>query len=242
MPKFTPVKPSRFSDTIAAQLKNAILIRDYKPDEKLPSEKELTETFQASRVVVREAIRSLELGGFVSIRQGPYGGAYVRRLGYDRLTEHFIDLFMAGELSVQELVQARLFLETEVVCLAAQNITDEWAEKLRKALAEEQIPTKKHADWVRRNMATDYILMEMCGNRFYAAMLEPLMKLTQEIVLVVKPRRTVIHDPREHQAIVDAIINGNCELAAQAMANHIRNMAERLINLEGDYRKRKGLV
>ena len=52
MPKFTPVKPSRFSDTIAAQLKNAILIRDYKPDEKLPSEKELTETFQASRVVV----------------------------------------------------------------------------------------------------------------------------------------------------------------------------------------------
>jgi DNA-binding FadR family transcriptional regulator len=242
MPKFSSVKPNRVSDNIAAQLKNAILGGGFKPGEKLPSERELTEEFQASRVVVREGLRTLELSGFVEIRQGPYGGAYVLQLGYERLTESYTDLFWAGQLSVQELVQARIYLEPEVTCLAAENLTEEWAAKLKKALASEQVATRNHADWVCRNMATDRVLIEMCGNRFYQAMLEPLIRLTQEIVLVVKPERTIIHDPREHQAIVDAVLAGDGQRAANAMRRHIRNVGESLIGLEESYRKRKGLA
>ena len=43
-------------------------------------------------------------------------------------------------------------------------------------------------------MATDFVFIEMCGKRIYQAMLEPLLQLTQKIVLVVKPVRTFIHD------------------------------------------------
>jgi DNA-binding FadR family transcriptional regulator len=53
----------------------------------------LTKEFQVSRVVVREGLRKQELSGFVEVRQGPYGGAYVQRLGHDRLTESYTDLF-----------------------------------------------------------------------------------------------------------------------------------------------------
>ena len=242
MAGFSPVKSLRTSENIAGQLKGAILGGDFNPGEKLPSERELTETFQVSRVVVREAIRTLELAGFVRIRQGPYGGAYVQRLGYGRLTESYLDLFMAGQLSVVELVQARMHIEPEVTLLAANNLNDHWADKLQAALASEQVPAKKHADWVRRNMATDYVLIEMCGNRFYQAMLEPLIRLTQEIVLVVKPKPTIIHDPREHRVIVEAVLAGNGQTAADAMRRHIENVGRSLIGLEESYRRRKGLV
>jgi DNA-binding FadR family transcriptional regulator len=242
MYRFSPVKPLRTSENIAGQLKDAILGGDFKPGQKLPSERELTEAFQVSRVVVREAIRTLELTGFVNIRQGPYGGAYVQQLGYERLTESYLDLFLTGQLSVRELVHARMHLEPEIVRLAADNLDEYWAEKLKKALAGEQIPTKTHADWVRRNMSTDYVLMEMCGNRFYQAMLEPLIRLTQEIVLVVKPKPTIIHDPREHEAIVDAVLAGDGKAAADAMRIHIENVGDKLIGLEESYRRRKGLV
>ena len=143
---------------------------------------------------------------------------------------------------MRELVQARVYLEPEVTRMAAENVTAQWAAKLREALASEQLPTRNHADWVRRNMATDLVIIAMCGNRLYQAMLEPLLRLTQEIVLVVKPERTVIHDPREHGAIVDAVVAGDGERAAEAMRNHIRHVGERLIELEGSYRRRKGLA
>jgi GntR family transcriptional repressor for pyruvate dehydrogenase complex len=56
MPRFNSVKTFRVSENITAQLKNAILSGDFKPGEKLPSERELTGIFQVSRVVVREAL------------------------------------------------------------------------------------------------------------------------------------------------------------------------------------------
>jgi GntR family transcriptional regulator, transcriptional repressor for pyruvate dehydrogenase complex len=242
MVRFSSVKSLRVSENIAAQLKKAILSGDFKPNQKLPSERELTETFQASRVVVREAIRTLELNGFVAIRQGPHGGAFVQQLGFDRLTESYADLFMAGELSVRELIEVRIHLEPEVTRLAAEHIDAEWAARLEAALAGEQAPAKSHSDWVRRNMATDDVLIRMCGNRLYQAILEPLIKLAQEIVLVVKPERTIIHDPREHQAIVAAVLKGDSRAAADAMRAHIQSVGEKLIGLEEDYRKRKGLA
>lgn len=242
MPNFTPVKTFRVSNHVSAQLKKAILAGDFPPGEKLPSERELTETFQVSRVVVREAIRALEFGGFLTIRQGPRGGAYVQRLGYDRLTDMYFDLFLSGALSVEELVQTRLFLQPEVTRLAAENLTDASAVKLNAALAREQLPTKSHPDWVRRNMATDDVLMTMCGNRFFQAMLEPLIKLTQEIVLVVKPAHTVIHDPTEHARIVEAVLARDGLGAAETMRTHILNVGAQLITLEADYRRQKGLA
>ncbi len=241
MPRFISVKPLRISENVAGQLKNAILKGEYTPGDKLPSERELTEAFKVSRVVVREALRTLELSGFVHIKQGPYGGAYVQRLGLERLSEFYIDLFMTRQLSAQELVQARFLLEPEVTRLAADNISEEWAAKLKKALEIEQIPTKSHADWVNRNMTMDNILIEMCGSRLFQAMLEPLIRLTQEIVLTVKPKRTIIHDHSEHRAIVEAVIEGNGERAAESMREHIKNVGERLIGLEESYRNRKGL-
>jgi len=241
MPKFISAKSVRVSDNIAGQLKNAILSGSIKPGEKLPSERELTETFQVSRVGVREAIRTLEFTGFVNIKQGPLGGAYVQRLGYDRLTESYNDLFLAGLLTVREMVQARIYLEPEVTRLAAESINDKWATKLKIALESEKVPTGKHDEWVRRNTNTDYVLMEICGNRFYQAMLEPLIRLTQEIVLVVKPKRTIIHDPREHESIVEAVLAGDGPAAAEAMRKHIKNVGNSLIGLEETYRTRKGL-
>ncbi len=241
MPDFEPVKTLRISENISTQLKNAILKGDFKPGQKLPSERQLTEAFQASRVVVREALRTLELSGFVRIRQGPRGGAYVQRLGYERLTEYYTDLFLSGALSVGELVEARVHLEPEIARLAAQNLTPEAAARLKQALSREQIPAMKHADWVHRNMATDYVLMEICGNRLFQAMLDPLLRLTQEIILVVKPRRTVIHDPREHEAIVDAVLAGDGRRAARAMRDHIENVGRSLTGLEKAYRRQKGL-
>ena len=63
MLSFTPIKQVRVYEEVLKQLKYSILAGRYRSGEKLPSERELSLQFQVSRVVVREAIRSLEMTG-----------------------------------------------------------------------------------------------------------------------------------------------------------------------------------
>lgn len=242
MPSFLPVKQIRVSDVVFKQLKSAILSGQFSPGQKLPSERELTETFQISRVVVREAIRSLETAGFVTIRQGPHGGAYVKELGFDRVFESFLDLFLVGRMSVAELIQVRQLIQPEVSRLAALHVNAASARLLEEALAFEAAPKPSHAERVKGRMATDLVLAEMCGNRLYQAILEPILRLTQEIILTVKPEKTVFHDHSEHQAIVDAVLAQNGPEAAAATSKHLNTVRSGLLKLEKDFRKRTGTV
>ena len=78
---FSPVQPERVSQLIESQLKEAIIKHHYRAGDKLPSERELAQMFCASRSSIREAIRSLERSGFVVVKKGVQGGAFVIEKG-----------------------------------------------------------------------------------------------------------------------------------------------------------------
>ena len=125
MGRFKPIRQFRISEEVLSQLKESILLGKFKSGEKLPSERELTEEFQVSRGVIREAIRILEITGFVTLRQGPTGGAFVTDLSFDHVGNAFLDLFLSNKVSIPELANVRLFVEPEVARLAALNATEE---------------------------------------------------------------------------------------------------------------------
>ncbi len=239
---FRPVKQNRISEEVLSQLKEAILAGTYRPGGKLPSEKELCEQFEVSRVVIREAIRALELTGFVQLRQGPSGGAYVQDLTLDHLSNAFLDLFLTNKLSAPELLQVRLHIEPEVCRLAARNIDSATTARLEEAFKQEHAGALTHEQWVARNLEIHYLLGRTCGNRYYEAILTPLLDLTREMVLVVKPSHTVIHDHLDHRRIIDAVTMKNADAAAEAMNEHISKVGASLIDLETAYREKRGLV
>lgn len=241
MTTFKPLKQVRVYEEVLLQLKDAILSGRYGPGEKLPSERELSLQFQVSRVVIREAIRALELTGFVTLRQGPSGGAYVMDLSLEHVSNAFMDLFQANKLSARELIQVRIHVESEVARLAAINIHDESSKRLEKAFQAEHDSTLSHSEWVIKNLKIHYILAEISGNRLYEAVVNPLLDLTREIVLVVKPSHKVIHDHREHKAIIDAVSSRDPEYAAAAMVHHVSKVGAALVELESSYRRKKGL-
>lgn len=238
---FKPIKQVRVYEEVLLQLKDAILSGRYRPGEKLPSERELSMQFQLSRAVIREAIRALELTGFVTLRQGPYGGAYVMDLSIEHLSNALMDLFQANKLSARELIQVRLHVESEVARLAAMNINDKSRIRLEKAFKAEHNKTLSHSEWVTKNLKIHYLLAEISGNRLYEAIVNSLLDLTHEIVLVVKPNYNVIHDHREHKAIIDAVSSRDPEAAAAAMVQHVSKVGSALVELEKSYRRKKGL-
>jgi len=239
---FTPVKQTRIAVEIVNQLKAAILSGRFTPGGRLPTERALTEQFQVSRVVVREAIRELEIKGMVKILQGPAGGAYVTDLSFDHLNNAFLDLFVYNKLSVAELIQTRILVECEIARLASARADPEFGRRLQEALESERSGSASHGDFVSRRLQVHQILAEMSGNRLLQAVATSLFRLTGEMILEVKPVKKVIHRPEEHAEIVAAILDRQPDAAAAAMQRHLNQMGERLARLEDIYRKRKGIA
>jgi GntR family transcriptional repressor for pyruvate dehydrogenase complex len=177
------------------QLREAILLGAYKSGDKLPSERELTLQFQVSRGVVREAIRALELSGFVVLRQGPAGGAFVTDLSFNQVGNAFLDLFLASKVSMAEVVQVRSHVEPKVAELAASQITPEYQKQLEDAQDEEFVTPKSHEDRIVRLTEVHQLLAQICGNHFFEATVRSMLKLTAEVILVVEPDHEALHNP-----------------------------------------------
>ncbi|KMY68593.1 hypothetical protein AAU61_02850 [Desulfocarbo indianensis] len=240
MPDFRPIKQTRASEEVLAQLKEAILRGQVKAGEKLPSERELTEQFQVSRGVVREAIRVLEMTGFVTMKQGPSGGAFVTGLNFDQLSNGFLDMYLANKLTIPELNQVRLHIEPEMARLASQRITPAFRLRLEKAIAAERAPVDSYDERMERMTEVHFILAEMCGNYLFEAIDNALIKLTHQIVDAVKPEdHDALHGAGEHDEIAQAVIEGDGEKAAKAMRAHLEKFCQELSRVDLIY---KGLM
>ncbi len=109
---FEAAKSSKISAQIVEQIRKAIFEGNLKPGDKLPSEKELIQTFQVSRATLREALRSLEVLGFLEIKKGAAGGAFVVEMDMQKAMEGLINFFHFKDLSLHDLREVRLILES----------------------------------------------------------------------------------------------------------------------------------
>jgi len=242
MPRFKPVRQLRVSEAVIEQLKESILTGHFKPGEKLPSERDLSEQFQVSRVAIREAIRTLGNSGFITTRQGSTGGAYVTDLTFEYLVNAFLDLFLSDKISIPELHYVRLFIEPEVARLAALNITPEYSQRLMEALEIEELPIASLSVDVDRKQKVHFILAEMCGNRFFEALMRSLLKLTKKVIEAVNPDPDYVHPTGMHRSVVEAVVAGNVEAASEAMKKHTIDFGENFIKMERTYREKNSIL
>jgi len=238
MGRFKPIKQFRISEEVLSQLKESILLGKFKSGEKLPSERELTEEFQVSRGVIREAIRILEMSGFVVLRQGPTGGAFVTDLSFDHVGNAFLDLFLANKVSIPELANVRLYVEPEIARLAALNATKENKNRLMEAQQEEFLSVVTTAARIDQFQRVHLIIAESCQNHFYEAISKSMLRLTYEVVEAVDPDHEALHMPGEHKHIIDAVISANAEAARAAMQIHMEKFRKNLLEMETAYRQK----
>ncbi|ABM23410.1 FadR family transcriptional regulator [Shewanella putrefaciens] len=235
---FKPIKQIKASSEVGQQLKNAILGGDYKAGDKLPSERELIELFQVSRTVIREAIKSLEAGGLVEIRQGATGGAFVKHLTFERLSDACHDLFMMGKLSLPELCQARMLIEPQVARMAAKNCTPEQALILLEADRHEN-DTSAYPDTVTLRSQVHYLLAEMSGNRFLEAIVKSLLILLRNQTMKYEPPTDEIHPLGLHSVIVEAVVAKDEDKAEAEMLAHLEDFNVRLREIERKYKNKQ---
>jgi len=121
---FKPLKNNKkLFEQIPDQNRELILSGLLKPADKLPTEKAWAGQFKTGIMAVREALRTLEQSGLVYIKQGSLGGAFIKDLDTTVITRSISDLMKIGNVTPQELTEARLEIEMAALSFAMERMS-----------------------------------------------------------------------------------------------------------------------
>ena len=112
---FKPLKIRRAFEEISGEIKQMIFSGALKSGDKLPPEVVLAEQFGVSRPTVREALRRLELSGFIRMQKGTAGGPVVVDSILQSIGNLFLDAYRVKKIRTEELTKARLGIEKVVL-------------------------------------------------------------------------------------------------------------------------------
>ncbi|WP_419660462.1 GntR modulated AMP-dependent synthetase and ligase [Desulfosarcina variabilis str. Montpellier] len=80
--------------------------------------------------------------------------------------------------------------------------------------------------------AVHFILAEVCGNRLFEGIIKSIIYLTHRIVKTLLADLLRLHGVGEHDDIVEAVLKGDPEAAATAMALHGKKFGDVFLELE----------
>jgi DNA-binding FadR family transcriptional regulator len=228
-----PVRRENLPATIAAELRRRILQRDLKPGDRLPGHRELAAMYTVSVGSVREAISMLVSAGLVETRAGR--GTYVLEGGEVR------ELGVAPPRSlerkeVEELVEAREAIESELAARAAERASAAEVEKLDRAVERMRVAAANPDEYPDADVEFHLALAEAAGNRYLLrAMLDIRTLLKQDMELGAEAAIRRFGDLRvsveSHRELVRAIEARDPETAREVAVRIVRRNRDFVLGL-----------
>jgi GntR family transcriptional repressor for pyruvate dehydrogenase complex len=235
---FKPIRPKKLYQEVVDQIRELISGGELKPGDKLLSERDLAERLQVSRPSVREAIRYLELMGFVEIRRG--GGTFVRDTKPDDIIRPLAMFLTVERSSLLEMFEVRRTFETAAARMAAERATPEEVSRMAAALEamRERFNARDSEKGEEADVEFHTIVSEATHNGLLIRLFRTLSADFSSAVSVARRRLYMdAENPRklvaQHRRIFAAIQKRDPEGAARAMREHL-SYAER------ELRKRMG--
>lgn len=194
----------------------------------LPAERELVAETGLSRAAVRDALRILETEGLIEIKQGRYGGSIVRQPANDALDKP-IALFVRGrQVSLGELIEARVAVEPTIAELAAQRRTLEELAALAELTAELGEAIGDVPRFLDANVRWYLALADACHNDLLRAFVSSIAGLilaeTGKQGMAPEPTRRLIL--QSHRRVLQAVESGDAVAARRRMERHVAGYAE----------------
>jgi GntR family transcriptional repressor for pyruvate dehydrogenase complex len=231
------IRQPKVSDIVMEQLEAMILEGTLREGEKLPPERELAQQFEVSRPSLREALQKLEAKGLVYSRQG--GGTYVtdavERAFFDPLAE----IMATSPEAHFDLLEFRHALEGISAYYAALRGTDADRQviKLRFQALAEAHELKDSAVEAKADAEFHLSIAEAAHNVFLLHVLRALFGLLEKSIISSletlytreQSRREI---PRQHEALLEAILAGDPKEARKAVHTHLAFVEENMLSMD----------
>jgi GntR family transcriptional repressor for pyruvate dehydrogenase complex len=203
---------------IARAIADGIVAGEYRPGDKLPSERALAARYGVSRPLVREALRSVEELGLIETQPGR--GTFVRSEAAPGVHRGVEVAILRRGVTAQQLSEARLTLEGEAASLAATRATPDDLALLDVAL--ERLEHSESIEHVRNDLAFHLAIAAAAHNPVIEMMLEAIAPQTAALMLrSVGDPDVMVRSQPYHRIALEAIRSGDGEAARAAIHAHL---------------------
>jgi DNA-binding FadR family transcriptional regulator len=224
MPKtlvFRPIDKKRYFEQVADMIRVKIFQESLREGYRLPSEQQLATELNVSRSVVREALRILDVMGYVEIKKGPQGGIFVSSLYHKPLSDSFRNLAELGQITVDHLFDVRLHVEPMIVAEAVKYASDEDIKKLVDLMKDAGEHLDEVAYLKQKSIEFHFLLAEASGNPVLSILMKSLIEILLEVAYsFLDPvfEKQLYH---VHSNLLEAIKNRKIEEATRLIHDDI---------------------
>ncbi|MGW0936909.1 FadR/GntR family transcriptional regulator [Streptomyces sp. NPDC002666] len=223
-------------DDVIARIKAMISSEGYEPGSRLPTERELASRLSVSRNTIREAVRALSLTGVVESRRG--SGTYVTSLAPKAMLDSMSLLVeFSGQAGLADILAVRRVLEAEAAARAAARISESELADLRSCLEQMRHDPQRGDGSVTEVTQADLrfhaVIAASSGNPVLSALINALgdRTLHGRVWRGYMDAGVYNRAQDEHEAIYDALSDGDPTRAAAAAAAHVAQV-ERFLRSE----------
>lgn len=234
---------------IGKELREQLANNVYEIGDRLPTEREIAESYGVSRTVIREAIIMLEIEGLVEVRKG--SGVYVTALPLSITapfhntinnadTNSMISAFsgLTGtDIGPFELLQARQLIESNIAEFAALQITKAEIDAIKKVLQKEKNSLEMGDSNEDYDRQFHILVAEATKNTFFSDVVKLMWRMRLESKMwaqlhthidTIDYRKTWLN---EHALILSALQKKDAAAAKKAMWQHFESIKSTLLAL-----------
>jgi DNA-binding FadR family transcriptional regulator len=221
-PLLGPVRTGNAFEETVERLLNVIKLGLIAHGGRFPAERELAAMLGISRLTLREAIRELQLAGYVESRRGRFGGTFVIYSPPPPSAAEAARLARENAATLTDALTFRMAVETGAAEALARSpaLRAGARDVLLGHLADVNSATPD--DYRRRDTLFHLSIAELTGSPLLtAACVDARMRLNDLLNAIPVLRRNIDHTAAQHAAIATAILSGDPDQARRAVAEHL---------------------
>ncbi len=210
-------------EQVANQLRDLMVSGELVPGQRLPSEAELASLFGVGRTTIREGLRLLAAQQLLVTTRGVKGGTFVVTPDADNISlylETSIGLLAGTDrMSIQELLEARHYLEVPATVLATNRCSEQQLMAVEATVQPSSSVRMEHSNF-------HTAILQASGNRMLGVMARPIFDVMRmRLDRAAAPPRFWDMVNSDHLEIYRAMASRDSSHASQAMAEHLDRLA-----------------
>lgn len=213
------------AEQVARNLLAFIEAQKLMPGTLLPPENQLAADLGVSRPIIREALKSLEGRGIITVLSGK--GVMIKPLDSEQLQTFFERAIQLDSETIIDLLELRTSLEVQSASLAAQRGTPVELEELARIVAQMREHIQIPERYVELDIAFHRQVALMAHNSMIywmvTAIRDALTNALQEAALRQHPDERFEHVQQGHETILACLRQGDAIGAEQAMSAHFED-------------------
>jgi DNA-binding FadR family transcriptional regulator len=217
------------SERIAHQIRAYLAGNGLQPGDRIGTENELAREFGVSRPTLREALRLLAGSHLIQVTQGRSGGIFVAHTANEGMGRNVSDsiatMLAADSVSLDQLLEARIFLEVPLAGLAAEHATGETVVALEAAIADAEGHDPAGDAFRLADGRFHEVLAIAAGNELLFAFTRWILDVLQpSLILRIGGSLDGEEIIAQHRAILRAVKRRQPAAAQRAMREHLDHL------------------